>query len=239
MSESIGRIIDTDTDSAAGKPVTQQTDGRVIDGEIRPFEPQILYGRDESDFTDPVTERIGTGASGSGGSEGTRRTKSGRIDRRTRAGRGGSTDTGTGAEAPSTPGVVGIEKVNLTDILYDIHASLAFFLSTPELELDKEEAKKYGEFIKRGAAYTSVALDPKKVFIFEFVFFLCALYGMRFVTWRNRKKAELEEAPKAGPSLVQQRPAPAAPSRPSKPLHETSPSELWAEGGGLEGSIPI
>jgi hypothetical protein len=236
MSEPITGVILSDSDNGAGKSTVEQIDGRINSTPGGSFEPEIIRG---TDTFDPVTERFRTDTGGSGDS--TRRTKTGRIDRRTRAGRsgGGITDTTGGIGESETPASssVNLEKVNLTDLLLSLHAMGAAFLSTPELELDRDEAKKLSDGIQKVGKYYAMAFDPKKVAIAELAIIAGGIYGTRFVAWKNRKNQEGQESkPAPGPTLVQR---PAAPEQPAKPLHMTSPSELWPEGGGHEGALPI
>jgi hypothetical protein len=232
MSETIGRIIDSVTDGPSREPVTQPVNGRITEPESGSAKPEILYG---TDTFDPVTERIGTGASADSGSDGVKRTKSGRIDRRTLRGRGTGAGTGEPEETPSSS--VNLDKVNLTDLLLSLHAMGAAFLSTPELELDRDEAKKLSDGIQKVGKYYAMAFDPKRVAIAELAIIVGGIYGTRFVAWKNRRTSTEETTPKPGPALVQSRSA--APAQPSKPMHMTSPSELWPEGGGQEGALPI
>jgi hypothetical protein len=64
----------------------------------------------------------------------------------------------------------------------------------PEMELDKEEAKKLADASKEVAKHYSVYIDPKKLAIANLAAVAGFLYGPRAIAWRARKSGEKKAA---------------------------------------------
>ena len=117
----------------------------------------------------------------------------------------------------------------------------AAILATPEIELDKEEAKKLSDAIKEVGKHYAMTFDPKHVAIANLMAVTGFVYGPRIVAFRARRRAE------KGPQEVR-KPVPIKPPiQPSEPKPEKtdplipvakapngsapqmSPSQLWPE----------
>jgi len=114
----------------------------------------------------------------------------------------------------------------------------AVILSTPELELDKEESAKLADAMAEIARLKAVAVSPMTLAVVN----LCAacgfVYGPRIAAYRLRKKRLEAAAPPKLAAMPEPRPAPraAAPApAPAKPANgspappQYSPSDLYPE----------
>lgn len=176
MPEPIGHIIADDT---GGKPDTNVDPKSSSGTERRNSEPEIVYG---FDAVNPATERFAAGSSGN-----PRLTKSGRIDRRTlRGGAGGN-------RAEETPGLLDGSKISLEGLLYSLHLMGKEILSLPEMEIDRDEAKKLAEAVAEVNRFYKVAIDPKKLAWVNLGLVGVTIYGPRFAAARNRRKIAARE----------------------------------------------
>jgi hypothetical protein len=163
-------------------------------------------------------------------------TKSGRVDKRSlrtgprgpRGSRAASDTTTSGEETAKVP----LSKLDIGELLFSIHLTLAEFTGWEELQLEKEESKELGGAVREFAKFYGVAFDPKKVALFNLCLVAGKLYIPRAIAIKNR----LSEPAAKGPQLVQQ-PKPAVNGMPMPPqtvsLSGMSPSDLWQEGGAL------
>lgn len=183
--------------------------------------PDIIAGYESED---PRTERIDR--DGSGGSTGPKLTKSGRIDGRTLRGKRNADSTA------KTSGAVGIDKLDLTEVIYSAHAMLAGF-TFAEMELDRDESQKLGDAVKNVAQYYGASFDPKKVAIFQLAMVAGGIYGVRFFAIRNRLKTERERKP---PAPIQTKQAPQPKQAPvtvgAKPMENGVPFETLGFSNG-------
>jgi hypothetical protein len=168
----------------------------------------------------PDTERIGGQDGNTSGGE-PRRTKSGKIDGRTTRGKRG----------PKTASEESIRlSVSLEKLLYSIHLMGAEFLKTPELELEKDEAKKLSDAIEEVGKHYKVAFDPKKVAIAELAVVGVSIYGPMLVQVRRRWKTERMRQPLPATPINTPRPQQtqsAPPPAQSRAVSEMSPSDLF------------
>lgn len=118
----------------------------------------------------------------------------------------------------------------------------AKLLSTPELELDEDEAKKLSDAIKNVAQYYDFLMDPKKLAIAQLCFCAGGIYGPRMISIvKNSVKTkpgpvrvasiDRTEAPKPQPSASEV----AASVAPADGKIE-NPSQLWPAGVSDEGT---
>lgn len=217
MLEQLGTFVNSDTSGKPGNDSGAQSVGGNAGGDGPTQAGATLHGYD---VEGPDTERIGT--------EPRRLNRDGSVDRRTLRGKRGKSTT-TDGEKES----VHLSRISLTDLLFSIHLMGAEFLSTPELELDRDEAKKLGDAITEVGKYYNVSFDPKKVAIFQLAITAGGIYGVRFVAIRNRLKQSQEKI--GGPQPV---PPKAASPEPQKPAPRAnglaSPSAIFGmEDGAL------
>lgn len=206
MSETLGRIIDGGESQSDGNP--EGTGGPTQ----RVSEPEIINGFDSYE---PRTERI-------------KLTKSGKPDRRTKQGRSTGSDTPESDRAET--GKVHLSKLDIGELLFSIHLTLAEFTRTPELELEKGEAHELGDAVKEFAKFYGVAFDPKKVALFNLCLAAGKIYVPRAFAVKNRWEQE------KGPKLVTERPErkeqpQAAPVTMS--LEGMAPSDMWQQSGTI------
>jgi hypothetical protein len=119
----------------------------------------------------------------------------------------------------------------------------AAILSTPEIELDRDESKKLGDAIKDVGRHYAMILDPKWVAIANLGAVAGFVYGPRIIAYRARRKAEKEAqkpfvVPKSASSdnqvPKQEKPepnmvVPVAKVANGKPGAQMAPSQLWPE----------
>jgi len=103
----------------------------------------------------------------------------------------------------------------------------AQILSIPEMELDQTEAAKLAASFKNVAKYYNVAVDPKKLALFELSTTVGAIYLPRVIAVM-KKPREPKEPKQVGPQLVPKATAPQTAPQPPAPKLET-PSQMWAE----------
>lgn len=121
----------------------------------------------------------------------------------------------------------------------------AAILATPEIELDKEEAKKLGDAIKDVGKHYSMLFDPKHVAIANLMATAGFLYGPRIVAYRVRRKAERGPENVRKPVPIESRRSPEPKPEKAEPIVPTaqapngrtgsaqmSPSQLWPEPAG-------
>lgn len=124
----------------------------------------------------------------------------------------------------------------LEDILFSIHLFAASMM--PEAELEKGECKEYADILRDVATYYNIAIDPKKMVLFNLYGFLGRLYiprgiaAYKRITNKTAAKPTLVMPPQSQPAkpmpVPAEMPAPAPP--PKKPVLEV-PSQIWPEGG--------
>jgi len=122
---------------------------------------------------------------------------------------------------------------------------LAAITQTPELVLDKDEARKLSDAAAEVARQYAVAFDPKKVAVVNLFATAGFIYGPRIVAWRQRRKNQKATLQKpvhewnrdaAGAIVIPPKPGdirqPAPPAKVnSAPIpHEYAPSQIWPEG---------
>jgi hypothetical protein len=211
MPEPVGSFIDGGESAASGNHGNPGTAGSGNQ------EPEILNG---FEAYEPDTERI---------TERPRVTKRGTVDRRTKAGRAGS------GGSPDSPGPdaskVHISKLDLGEVLFSIHLTLAELTGVPELEIDKGEAKDLGEAVKDFSKFYGIAFDPKKVALFNLCVAMGKVYIPRAVAIKNRMSQQKGPAPvkemprREKPVNMSQAPPPPAPIS----LAGMAPSDIWQE----------
>lgn len=120
-------------------------------------------------------------------------------------------------------------------LLLSVHFMGAKLLSTPELELEPEEAKKLADAIKEVARHYSLAMEPKKLALYQLAFTAGGIYGPRFIAIVKSKPRPVAPATAPGPQLVKQEPRPEPRPEPvpansgTGSLHGLTPSQLWPE----------
>ena len=83
------------------------------------------------------------------------------------------------------------------------HTWAAVFLKTPELALEKEEAKQLSDAYSTFCEYHDIPiLSPKRMSEINMIAALCLVYGPRFVAVRNRKREEKAAKPAATSSTA-------------------------------------
>jgi hypothetical protein len=121
---------------------------------------------------------------------------------------------------------------------------LAAITQTPELVLDKDEARKLSDAAAEVARQYAVAFDPRKVAVVNLFATAGFIYGPRIVAWRQRRKnkailqkpAHEWNRDAAGAIVIQPKPGdikqpPPPPKVNSAPApQEYAPSQLWPEG---------
>ena len=114
---------------------------------------------------------------------------------------------------------------------------LAAITQTPELVLDKDEARKLSDAAAEVARQYAVAFDSRKVAVVNLFATTGFIYGPRIVAWRQRRKNERAAQQAQKPAVVIQprpgdirQPAPAAKVNSAPGPHEYAPSQLWPEG---------
>jgi hypothetical protein len=146
----------------------------------------------------------------------------------------GSRNKGTAGPVPINEAkTVQADLGDLESLLLSVHLMGAQILKVPELELDPAECRKLSHAIKGVLKHYPLYIDPKKMAIAQLVFVAGGIYGSRAIAIaRSHKK---EPPAKVITMDTPARPAPApAPGQPlTKPLSETTPSEIWNEPGGV------
>lgn len=107
----------------------------------------------------------------------------------------GTGGTGTGKRRPGRPKGSGKTKTTLDlngveAILLSIHSMAATMLKTPELVLDKEEAKNLSKAANDVAEHYSVAINPKTLAWLNFGMAVSMIYGTRIIAINARQKRE-------------------------------------------------
>lgn len=82
---------------------------------------------------------------------------------------------------------------NLERILLSVHTMGAAFFSSPELELEAEEAKQLARAIREVSKYYPVTLDPKRLALIELGSVCAMVYGTRGVAIYRRVTAETKK----------------------------------------------
>lgn len=116
--------------------------------------------------------------------------------------------------APKKANLAGVEG-----ILLSIHAIAAGLISVPELRLNPEEAKQYGDAIRNVSAQYDHRIDPKTMAWVQLALVTGTIYGGRIVLYYKRRAAEEKQQNGGNP------PRPFAVPNPPKPKAEQSRTE--------------
>lgn len=216
MSESNGIFVDI---GDGGKPGVDASAESTGGNAGRTYEPEIINGYDTES---PDTERIA-------GADGVRFTKSGKPDGRSSRRRRTFT-SGTPGETAKEQ--VHLSSIKLEDVLYSIHLMGAEILKTPELELDKAEAKKLSDAVQEVGKFYALTFDPKKVAIFNLAIVAGGIYGTRLLAIRNRQSIEKQVKPGPVPAPKPNPPSPAPSGTAPKPNGQFSPSQIFGDMSG-------
>jgi len=130
-------------------------------------------------------------------------------------------------------GVIG----NIEDMLMGCHGMLAMWTNTPEMELERSEAKQFSKAIQDVSKFYTQAIDPKKMAWAQLIFIAGGIYGTRYAAISKRHENEKRNRAMPGTSA---NPAPKMNGKPpeTKPgAPATNPSQLWFQGGGLDGEV--
>jgi hypothetical protein len=220
MSIALGDVIAGSELGESGSHTAVKSDNRNEAGNNN--RPEIIGGYESEE---PRTERI---ASDRESGNGPRLTKSGKVDGRTLRGKRG-VETVTQKSVP----VVGIEKLDLTEVIYSVHAMLAGITAVAELELDRDESEKLGDAIKNVGQYYGATFDPKKVAIFQLCVVAGGIYGTRVFAIRNRLMMEREKNSQPKPqSIPRQQPQPQGLKVNGKATEPGVPFEVLGFGNG-------
>lgn len=220
MPDAIGVVIDA---RDGGKPVVNTTAKPVAGSAGGRVEPEIVNG-----FESPTTERFGTTDSDSG----PRLNRHGKPDGRTT--RWKRESTGNSTEKKSVRITELSEKFSIEDMIFNVHAMLASFVSVESLAIDKDEAKQLADAINEVNKFYNVGFDPKKVAIFNLVVVAGKIYGTRAVALYMDSKSKAPAEP--GPRLVKRETPPPAPEA-VRPVSEMSPSDLFKGAMDTSGAI--
>lgn len=129
--------------------------------------------------------------------DGLKRTKTGKIDGRQFRGKNRGTSGVYDFPAPAGDGEpsgkekksVRLNKMDISDVLYSMHLMIAAGLKVPELEIDKDEAKKLGDAINEVAKHYTVEFDPKHVAVFNLCMVVGGIYGPRALAIIHTRKS--------------------------------------------------
>ena len=124
------------------------------------------------------------------------------------------------------------ENLDLKSLIYSAHLALAAIIDTPELEIDESEAKKLQDAILRmQKVYPTLGLSEKQMAWGNLICAASGVYVPRVVAIYKRGQMQPQELKQA------KQPTPIRQPVESAPL--TNPSQLNADGGGVEGTIHL
>ena len=135
----------------------------------------------------------------------------------------------------------GLEVLKLSDIFFSLHQMAAAILHVPDLELDKEEARRLAEAAAAVGEHYRIGLDPRKAAWVNLAAVAGSIYGPRIMAAAIRRKKALEELKRATapqPGRPPERPVPVPPvtmpvsGRPNGgtgPYANVSAQDLWAQ----------
>jgi hypothetical protein len=101
-------------------------------------------------------------------------------------------------------------------------------LSVPELELDRDEAKKLSAAVARVAELHAVEIDPKKVAYFNLFAVAGSIYGPRIMAYRIRSKSEAKQRGPQPVKTAERKQANGAPIEFKIPM-DKAPSEVFGD----------
>jgi hypothetical protein len=108
----------------------------------------------------------------------------------------------------------------------------------PELEIDKDEAKRIADAAQEVGKHYSTAFDPKKIAILNLIAVLISIYWMRFLAIKNNLERERQEKrTRIEGQATPIRPAPSAMREPggqpvSDPYAMPTPSTIFGDQTG-------
>lgn len=203
--------------SDVSEPVNSGSESSVTIGDTNngTSEPEVIAGFPSVSPIEFIDAGTGDGTPGAGSGDGN--AASGNASGGKRRGRPpGSRNTRPAAE--TSPDLT----ANIEALLFSVHLMGASLLSVPELELDKQEAKKLSDAIKEVSKHYNVNLDPKKVALFQLGAVATGIYGPRVIAFARRTSRRAAPVPISKPATT----APINKVADSQPL---TPSQIWGE----------
>lgn len=143
------------------------------------FEPEVISGYETEE---PRTERFSDAGTG---------TTTGRKPRRDAGqprGKRGPNKRTTGEKES-----VRLESISLTDLFYSLTMMGASIIHRPELEIDKDEAKRIAEAAQEVGKHYTTAFDPKKIAILNLIAVLISIFWLRCLAIKNNLERERQE----------------------------------------------
>lgn len=113
------------------------------------------------------------------------------------AGRRGRGRTASAARTTAQAKKAPLDLGGIETLLLSAHAMLAGILSTPELELDKSEAKKISTALQEVEKHYPIGVNEKTMALTNLALVMGGIYGSRFMTYRMRMNMEAENAAEA------------------------------------------